>query len=1077
MPNDITRNPAELNFNVQEQGLPATQAVSGINPGVRMPQDPTDFWAGIANTIPGMYKLVNQAVAQRQDKAYLDGVTDKLQGQENAGDYSILTRGAYQQGVGASSATLAATQLQYDLVNQFNTALDAGETPSDFLTNRIQPAYNKILDNTKDGTWTLNDKDRAKAIDGITTHMQAILPAYAKSFDARTIEQAHTTLNSDVSAGARDAVLNYSDPAQLKKVTADTLNRIVSGNPLINTKDKSKAVVDYFKSVVDMGMAGGDTSVIQFKVLQDAIMNDPNVARLAPDQQADLYGQLQTARKSAAATQMSKADIRLSEMHFGVEQGMTLDHSQIQQYLQDVGTMYMQGDITPEKYSAFVSSTYSLKEAELRKQEEIRKQQQEGIYFTEDQAMQTLQKGAKQLMQSNPNLPGETALLQVALPMVNSTFAGSDVAMQGAVRKVIQGNIQGLMQDPNLLEKGTDGKPVMSQHNVNLVTMLRTAYADKGATGKMFTQLTAGMDQTKLGVLNAALAEDATTDRMNPITLQALLFKHSQMQTNGQRAYTTRDLPQDLYQKAIQQTQSDMPGLMDAIRHSVDVTRRSVPFMDDPTLPKVGLLTTPTNYIANKTQALLGISNPAVEADKAVQVQVQSAAMRAADAKVLSVLEHQGIALNSTPDQLAALRKDGIQQAQVITKYGAVFFDQDAAKQFPHVATMDATMRRDFVEKLVSDTLEKYPGQRVQGIALQPDKSLFRVKIYTDQGGATPINSAMYDDNTAEVYTRTRGMSHQAEQQSSAVVIRRAVADKLPDGTVVSSQVAIPGTNPYGISGGEWASLLNNRIGTEGFRSTPYKDTQGHATVGFGFMDTNNSSQFGTRSDGSLKGTGYLGVLPMQDGSGRIASEISVGISIDGKEVTVPTLVPTLSETEKKHLLSGGSPTPAIISKAADFARSRISQGKSVWAGPGESPGASMYDQFMALPKEQRTADNAVKIMAGPSGLPLYYKQVTIPAMRQMGMDPNSVAPEARATRELLTMAAYHGWAQNANVFASIVKQARNENWDAWRDQSKFIQAVSKTPGWRVGSAQTRQRYLDYTISAATGQMYGSALQ
>jgi hypothetical protein len=59
---------------------------------------------------------------------------------------------------------------------------------------------------------------------------------------------------------------------------------------------------------------------------------------------------------------------------------------------------------------------------------------------------------------------------------------------------------------------------------------------------------------------------------------------------------------------------------------------------------------------------------------------------------------------------------------------------------------------------------------------------------------------------------------------------------------------------------------------------------------------------FGKRVDGTPKGTGWLGVLKRPDGG--VSSEISVGIDIDGNEVQIPLLVPTLEQDEINFLLS-----------------------------------------------------------------------------------------------------------------------------------------------------------------------------
>jgi hypothetical protein len=96
--------------------------------------------------------------------------------------------------------------------------------------------------------------------------------------------------------------------------------------------------------------------------------------------------------------------------------------------------------------------------------------------------------------------------------------------------------------------------------------------------------------------------------------------------------------------------------------------------------------------------------------------------------------------------------------------------------------------------------------------------------------------------------------------------------------------------------------------------------------------DTQN---FGIRSDGTPKGTGWLGVLKRPDG--RVSTELSVGVNIDGKEVEIPSLVPTLDKTEVDYLLN--SPTDSkifettvgkrILNKSIEHAKSRISLGLS----------------------------------------------------------------------------------------------------------------------------------------------------
>lgn len=106
-------------------------------------------------------------------------------------------------------------------------------------------------------------------------------------------------------------------------------------------------------------------------------------------------------------------------------------------------------------------------------------------------------------------------------------------------------------------------------------------------------------------------------------------------------------------------------------------------------------------------------------------------------------------------------------------------------------------------------------------------------------------------------------------------------------------------------------------------------------------------STWDRRADGSQKGDGFLGVLTRPDGS--VSSEISIGVNLDGKEVEIPTLVPTLTPQEVDALLkldvSKGKVPDAIIGKAVAYARQRASAGKPYFAAAGEQ-NAQLYPQF-----------------------------------------------------------------------------------------------------------------------------------
>lgn len=90
------------------------------------------------------------------------------------------------------------------------------------------------------------------------------------------------------------------------------------------------------------------------------------------------------------------------------------------------------------------------------------------------------------------------------------------------------------------------------------------------------------------------------------------------------------------------------------------------------------------------------------------------------------------------------------------------------------------------------------------------------------------------------------------------------------------------------------------------------------------------SHEYGTRVDGTKKGTGYLGELKRPDGS--VSTELSVGVDFGAGETEIPLLVPTLTKDEINHLLSGKKETPQIMDKAVKHAIERLKQGKSPFA-------------------------------------------------------------------------------------------------------------------------------------------------
>jgi hypothetical protein len=97
------------------------------------------------------------------------------------------------------------------------------------------------------------------------------------------------------------------------------------------------------------------------------------------------------------------------------------------------------------------------------------------------------------------------------------------------------------------------------------------------------------------------------------------------------------------------------------------------------------------------------------------------------------------------------------------------------------------------------------------------------------------------------------------------------------------------------------------------------------------------------RSDGTEKGKGFLGEIKRPDG--KVSTELSITSAdvIPGKEVLIPTMVPSLTKEEISHLMSGKYNPQArkgiddvISRKAIDFARQRAAKKQPFFATPEE---------------------------------------------------------------------------------------------------------------------------------------------
>jgi hypothetical protein len=101
------------------------------------------------------------------------------------------------------------------------------------------------------------------------------------------------------------------------------------------------------------------------------------------------------------------------------------------------------------------------------------------------------------------------------------------------------------------------------------------------------------------------------------------------------------------------------------------------------------------------------------------------------------------------------------------------------------------------------------------------------------------------------------------------------------------------------------------------------------------------------RTDGTVKGSGFLGGIKRIDDPSKVSSELSIGVDWGSGEKLIPQMVPTLDDNEINYLLSTSEDkiktqnpdlNKSITQKAVRFAREREALGLPYFAQENESP-------------------------------------------------------------------------------------------------------------------------------------------
>jgi hypothetical protein len=328
---------------------------------------------------------------------------------------------------------------------------------------------------------------------------------------------------------------------------------------------------------------------------------------------------------------------------------------------------------------------------------------------------------------------------------------------------------------------------------------------------------------------------------------------------------------------------------------------------------------------------------------------------------------------DDSPDELAEKIKAGqldfgVQKKETTTaaaQAGKIAVAQNEVLEFGQLALEASAKvpRGDFVP---FNKLEQMGERNISDPALKRfyimNNALLNAYDSLAARGGTDKEKRAENRHNAEIADsqETYAVAIQAMKDEAAGAERAAIAATRPIGAKAPAPGAtnVPGgmTPPAApATGAAPAQVL--RFDAQGNPMPPGPSSSGAPAAGTGASTTTapaldvtkyaltandpgrNSKNWDKRADGSSKGQGFLGLLKRPDG--KVSSEISVGVQIDGKEVEIPTMVPTLAQSELDWLLThpANSRIPdSIMTKAVAHARQRISAGKSPFAQAGESP-------------------------------------------------------------------------------------------------------------------------------------------
>lgn len=171
---------------------------------------------------------------------------------------------------------------------------------------------------------------------------------------------------------------------------------------------------------------------------------------------------------------------------------------------------------------------------------------------------------------------------------------------------------------------------------------------------------------------------------------------------------------------------------------------------------------------------------------------------------------------------------------------------------------------------------------------------------------------------------------------------------------------------------------------------------------------------YGLRPDGTPKGRGWLGPIRLENG--QVATELSVGVSLNGKERLIPAIVPGLTNAEIEYMKKGGDPreNKQIMDKAIAHARRQLESGKSPFVVAAAQTSAQQEDlpAWEKLLKKYKPIEYAVGKTVGSAGKTLWAAGAVSAKEKSAGLAEGVIPFLPKFVREDVTheMPKYSRW-------------------------------------------------------------------